>query len=182
MRARDIPDYIFRGSILSVDGQERVLKDFSLRVPEAPAQAPPPGRYRAPKKVLVLEFRDMAPMEYDPARVREIPGKMPEFIREGRKIFCRDPENSENRFARALNGEWEILSAYFEKENGVDLRLRLALQRGQGTKHIVISRIFNSRTMTPSPADERALVEAQKDVTANRPYVLKPRKLKNHRG
>ncbi|HYD17706.1 MAG TPA: hypothetical protein VEF76_04420, partial [Patescibacteria group bacterium] len=83
MEAKDIPGFIFRGAVLSVDGQEQVLRDYSLERPVVN------GRITR-DDVLYLRFKSGREMEYDPKRVQEIPGRIPDFLKPGKKIFLRE--------------------------------------------------------------------------------------------
>jgi hypothetical protein len=173
MRPQDIPDFIFRGAVLSVDGREQTIRDFSLQTPLVNGQ-PVRGA-----QSLFLAFADGSTLEYDPGRVREIPGRLPAFIYEGARIFCKDPvpRNAANaRFIKAANGEWEVAAFHFEKdEDDGRGRLRLSLKR-PGQQKAILSRHFNGRTMTPCLVDPAVPVyELQNDLAVRRPLMLKRR-------
>ncbi len=179
MRAKDIPEFIFRGAIVDVDGREETVKEFSLQTPLIN------GRPARSGQCLYLEFKSGAKMEYDARHVREIPGMVPEFLREGAHIFCKDPPSknkNEDRFRKAGNGEWEIVRVVPDKdEDDGQQRLRLLLKRPWVSGSWVVSRHFNSRTMTPIPsgqgtsAPETPVYELQNDIRVNKPIVLRPR-------
>lgn len=173
MRPQDIPEFIYRGAVVSVDGREQTVKDFSLQTPAIAARA------TRNAKVLHLAFGDGSSLEYDPGRVKEIPGKLPSFIYEGARIFCKDPvpRNAANaRFIKAANGEWEVTGFHFEKdEEDGKSRLRLLLKR-PGQQKAILSRHFNARTMTPCLVEPATPVyELQSDLQIRRPLVLRRR-------
>lgn len=176
MRAKDIPDFIFRGAIISVDGREETVKDFSLQTPVIN------GRAVKGAQSLYLAFKSGVALEYDVSRVKEIPGKLPEFIFEGAMIFCKDaiPKDKEGaHWATAANGAWEITNYHFEKDGNIQ-RLRLLMKRPWVPGKGILSRHFNPRTMTsmldepPAPPVEIVPVfELQNDITVKKPLVLK---------
>ena len=176
MRAKDIPDYIFRGAIIDVDGREETVKELSLQTPAIS------GRPVRGAQVLYLEFKSGRKMEYDISRVREIPGKAPDFIYEGAMIFCKDPipkDAGGARWANAANGAWEVTKFHAENDRGVT-RLRLLLKRPWVPGPGILSRHFNPRTMTPmvdgpgiAEAPETPAYELENDIQVGRPLVLK---------
>ncbi|TAL35294.1 MAG: hypothetical protein EPN97_07480 [Alphaproteobacteria bacterium] len=173
MRPQDIPDFIFRGAIIAVDGQEETVTDFSLQTPIVGGH-PVKGALS-----LYLEFKSGLALEYDIRRVREIPGRLPEFIREGAHIFCKDklPKDKEKaRTIEAANGEWEVTNFHYEKDTG---KFRLMLKRPWVPGKGILSRHFNPRTMTPLPpgAETPSVVtpvyELENDISVRKPLVLK---------
>ena len=176
MRAKDIPDFIFRGAIVAVDGREETVKEFSLQTPVIN------GRAVKGAQSLYLEFKSGAAMEYDVSRVKQIPGKLPEFIFEGAMLFVKDPiPKDENgaKWATAANGAWEITKCHVEKDGNIE-RLRLLMKRPWVPGPGVLSRHFNPRTMTPmpeSPENPKAaatpVYELESDLRVSKPIVLK---------
>jgi hypothetical protein len=176
MRAKDIPDFIFRGAIISVDGREETVKDFSLQTPLIN------GRAVKGAQSLYLEFKSGLSLEYDVSRIKEVPGKLPEFIYEGAMIFCKDPAPKDEegaRWATAANGAWEITNYHFEKDGNIQ-RLRLLMKRPWVPGKGILSRHFNPRTMTPmleepetSAAEVAPVYELQSDLAVKKPLILK---------
>ena len=176
MLPKDIPDFIFRGNILAVDGSEETVKDYSL------VDRRVGGRFASMEQDLYLEFKSGLTMIYDASRVKKIPGKAPEFIFEGAMVFCRDPlpkDASGARFTNAANGTWEITHFHFEKE-GKEERLRLLMKRPWVPGPGILSRHFNARTMTPVPdgpeiprSPETPAFELENDLRVRKPLVLK---------
>jgi hypothetical protein len=173
MRAEDIPDFIYRGAIVSVDGREEVVKEFSLQAPVIS------GRPVKGAQSLYLEFASGLAMEYDVGRIREIPDMAPGFIKIGARIFCKDPvpANVPNaNMLRAANGEWEIVNFHFEtRQEDNERRLRLFLKR-PGMKEGILSREFNPRTITPCHPDPLVPVyQLPNDLAVGKPLALRPR-------
>ena len=172
MRPQDIPGFIYRGAIVSVDGKEETVRDFSLETPLIN------GRPIKGALSLYLKFNGGLSLEYDLRRVREIPGKLPAFIHEGARLFLKHPvpKGAKKRpLMAAANGEWEITGHHFEK-NGDSQRLRLTLKR-PGTRDAILSVPFNPRTMTSCPPDPSIPVYAlRNDLVVGKPPALKPRK------
>lgn len=176
MRAKDIPDFIFRGAIIAVDGREETVKEFSLQTPVIN------GRPVKGAQSLYIELKSGLALEYDIRRVREIPGRLPEFIYEGAMIFCKDPipkDKEGAQWATAANGAWEVTSYHFEKEWKTP-KLRLLLKRPWVPGKGILSRHFNPRTMTPLLKDPEAPVapvtpvyELENDISVKKPLVLK---------
>ncbi|MDE1152730.1 MAG: hypothetical protein PW788_09360 [Micavibrio sp.] len=146
MKADEIPEFLFRGAVVSVDGRQQVVSQLSL---ERPVHKGIPG----PHDVLYLKFKSGLELEYQKDRVREIPGKPPEFIYQGAKIFCKYPPESKvpgKSFSTAVNGVWEVSSFNFR----ADKKLSVVLKRPTGGKsHMFLSRTFNSKAMFPVNAD-----------------------------
>ncbi|MEZ0226756.1 MAG: hypothetical protein ACAH83_19520 [Alphaproteobacteria bacterium] len=176
MRAKDIPDFIFRGAIISVDGCEETVKEFSLQTPLIN------GRPIKGAQSLYIELKSGVALEYDIRRVREIPGKLPEFIHEGAQIFVKDPipkDKEGAHWATAANGAWEITNFHVEKDTG---KLRLMLKRPWVPGKGILSRHFNPRTMTAMLKDPDAPIapvtpvyELENDISVGKPLVLKIR-------
>jgi hypothetical protein len=176
MRAKDIPEFIFRGAIIAVDGREETIKDYSLQTPVIN------GRPVKGAQSLYIELKSGLALEYDISRVREIPGRLPEFIYEGAQIFCKDPipkDKAAARWANAANGAWEVTNFHFEKDTG---KLRLMLKRPWVPGKGILSRHFNPRTMTQMlkdpdtpPAPVTPVYELEYDISVKKPLVLKIR-------
>lgn len=175
MRPEEIPEFIYRGAVVSVDGREQTVKEFSLQTPlGAPAKRGP---------CLYLEFASGLALEYNDVRVKEIPDRAPDFMRVGGHLFIKDPPSknpNEERFRKAGNGEWEITHFHFEKDDDGEQKIRVVLKRPwvPGNKG-VLSRHFNPRTMTPvgddfaAPAPLVPVYELQNDISVKKPIVLK---------
>ena len=150
MKAKDIPEFIFRGAVLSVDGREEVVSQLSL---ERPVHKGIPG----PEDVLYLKFKSGVELEYSAARVKEIPGKPPEFIYKGAKIFCKYPVEGSaaaKSFSAAVNGIWEVSSFHYGREiNPGERKLIVTLSRPAGKTTASMSRAFNSAAMFPAEPD-----------------------------
>jgi hypothetical protein len=172
MKSDDIPDFIFRGAVVSVDGREETVKDFSLQVPFVAG--------RRMDSVLYLAFKSGKDMVYEAARVKEIPGSVPDFLKVGAKIFCRDlSENKNDAFSRATAGEWTV-AAIHRHDNDHGTSLKLMLRRAVDNnprKYMTISRQFNAKTMTPvndsSEPDLPPSYELLENLTVRRPIVFK---------
>jgi hypothetical protein len=166
MRSDEIPPFIFRGAVLSVDGAEKVLRDFSLERPVVN------GRI-ARDDVLYLRFKSGVEMEYDAKRVAEIPGRIPDFLKPGEKIFLR--ETLADAFAKATNGVWQIDSVSAKQEGGIRLVLKRAADRPDKPNAIVrISRTFNSDTMSAIGRDEPVPVQKGPPEAPRGPIVAPP--------
>jgi hypothetical protein len=168
--------HIFRGAVVSVDGQEEIVRDYAWK-----------DRYETPTTIvlkgdLVIEFKSGRKEIYDARRIEEIPGVPPEFIYEGAMIFIKDPPSlnpDENRFREAGNGAWEITHWHFEKEDGEE-NIRLLLKRPWQEGKGFLSRHFNSRTMTElkdhpdiPKARKTPVYELADDLQVKKPLVLK---------
>jgi len=142
MKADEIPEFLFRGAVVRVDGKKEVVSQLSL---ERPVHKGLPG----PHDVLYLKFKSGLELEYKPERVEEIPGQPPEFIYEGAKIFCKYPPESSmpgKAFSNAMNGVWEVSSFGVR----ADKKLNVVLKRPTGGKNnMYLSRTFNSNAMFP---------------------------------
>jgi hypothetical protein len=179
VRAEDIPEFIFRGAVVAVNGREETVKEFSLLTPVTNTR----GRGK-PEPCLYIEFRNGLCMEYDAGKIREIPGRVPDFIHEGARIFCKDPPSkkpTEDRFRTAGNGEWEVVRFNVGKDDDGKQRLRLLLKRPWVPGDAILSRHFNPRTMTPIPGGQGTAVppvpiyELQNDISVKKPLVFRPK-------
>jgi len=146
MLPEEIPPFIFRGAVLSVDGAEQSVREFSLERPLVN------GRI-ARDDVLYLRFRSGLEMEYDPKRVAEIPGRIPDFLKPGEKIFLR--EMLTDAFARATNGVWQIDRVSAKKDADIKLVLKRVEDRTDKKNVIIrITRTFNGDTMSAVGREE----------------------------
>ncbi len=178
MKAKDIPEFIFRGAVLSVDGKEEVVSQLSL---ERPVHKGIPG----PEDVLYLKFKSGLALEYSAARVQEIPGKPPEFIYKGAKIFCKYPVEGNaaaKSFSVAVNGIWEVASFHYGRDaDPAHRKLIVTLSRPAGKTTASISRAFNSAAMFPaepsSPLPRQTPVyQLDKNLSVRRhPVRFKPK-------
>lgn len=162
----EIPPFIFRGAVLSVDGGEQVVRDLSLERPIVN------GRI-AREDVLYLRFKSGVEMEYDPKRVAEIPGRIPDFLKPGEKIFLR--ETLTDAFARATNGVWQIDSVSAKQEAGIRLVLKRPADRPDKPGAIMrISRRFNSDTMSAVGRDEAVPLQKEPVEPPRGPIIAPP--------
>lgn len=143
MTPDDIPDFLFRGAIVSVDGVERVLKDLCLAIPEDSQ------RFRKEDEVLVLQFKDGLITQYDPERVKEVHGRAPDFIRTGEQIFWRE----ERRDMQKYNGVWDIESYTVTKDELRGLpktQVNLSLRQKTNSTTTYLTQKFNALTIFPT--------------------------------
>lgn len=172
MRDEEIPDFLFRGAIVSVDGEERVLKDLCLAIPEDSA------RFRKEDEVLVLQFKDGLIVRYDPERIKEVNGRAPDFIRVGAQIFWREEQRDRQKY----NGVWEIESYKVTKDELYGLpktQVDLSLRRKNNATTTYLTQKFNAKTMFPlrkdaheTPHDDLRSI-LQKDVKVLKPIQFK---------
>lgn len=171
MKSEDIPDFLFRGAIVSVDGVERVLKDLCLAIPEDSA------RFRKQDEVLVLQFKDGLIVQYDPERIKEVHGRAPDFIRVGEQIFWRE----ERRDMQKYNGVWEIESYKVTKDELRGLpktQVDLSLRQKNNSTTTYLTQKFNAKTMFPvrkegDPANDDLPSILKKEVKVLKPIQFK---------
>ncbi|MEZ0259929.1 MAG: hypothetical protein ACAH80_02910 [Alphaproteobacteria bacterium] len=174
MKKVEIPDFIYRGAIIDVDGCAETVKDFSVQIPIVNGK-------RIDAQVLYLQFKSGKDMVFDAKRVKEIPGQAPEFLKVGAKIFCRDlSQNNNDAYSRATAGEWTVNSVHREdKDHGIYLRVRLTRPIEGTRKYMTISRQFNAKTMTAindnSEPDLPPAYELQEDLMVRKPIIFKPK-------
>ena len=151
MTPQEIPEFIFRGAVLNVKGREETVVSLSLETPVVTAKN---GlRQVAPDQVLYLKFKSGLEMEYDSNRVFEIPGRAPDFIHKGARIFCRSTPGPNKRgagFSTALNGVWEVAS---HKIKSGELQVVLKRPSVDGGGDVYLSRAFNAKSMFPVSPD-----------------------------
>jgi|GEM_PF-1423625 len=146
MREKDIPEFLFRGAIVSVDGVEKVVKDLCLAIPE---DSP---KFDLDAQVLVLQFKSGEIVQYDPNRVEEVHGRAPDFIRVGAEIFWRETRSDMKQY----NGVWKIESYEVGKDplrGDPHTKVELSLKRQEGQRSTYLRRAFNANTMYPVKAD-----------------------------
>ncbi len=167
MKPDEIPSFIFRGAVLSVDGAEQVVKDLSLERPVVN------GRI-VRDDVLYLRFKSGLEMEYNAKRVAEIPGRIPDFLKPGEKIFLR--ETLTDNFARASNGVWQIDSVSAKADGHIRLVLKRAAEDRPDKPNAIarISRTFNSETMSATGSDAPVPVEKPLVETPRGPIIAPP--------
>lgn len=162
----EIPSFIFRGAVLSVDGAEQVVKDLSLERPVV-------NRRIARDDVLYLRFKSGLEMEYDAKRVAEIPGRIPDFLKPGEKIFLR--ETLTDAFAKATNGVWQIDSVSAKLDGDIRLVLKRAADRpDKPNATAFISRTFNSDTMSAVGRNEPVPLQTGPTEAPRGPIIAPP--------
>lgn len=175
MIREEIPDFLFRGAIVSVDGVERVLKDLCLAIPENNAH------FRKEDEVLVLQFKDGLIMQYDPERIQEVHGRAPDFIRVGEQIFWRE----ERRDMQKYNGVWEIESYKVAKDELRGLpktQVDLSLRQKNNTTTTYLTQKFNAKTMFPVRKDGEPANDDLSSILKKEVQVLKPIRIKKDAG
>lgn len=171
MTPEEIPDFLFRGAIVSVDGVERVLKDLCLAIPEDSQ------RFRKEDEVLVLQFKDGLITQYDPERIKEVHGRAPDFIRAGEQIFWRE----ERRDMQKYNGVWDIESYTVTKDELRGLpktQVNLSLRQKTNSTTTYLTQKFNAKTMFPmhkegEPANDDLPSILQKELKVLKPIQFK---------
>lgn len=174
MKPENVPDFLFRGAIVEVDGVEKVLKDLCFAIPE---DSP---HFRREDEVLVLQFKDGQITPYDPERIKEVQGRAPDFIRVGAEIFCREERADQKKY----NGVWKIESYKVDKHALYGLpktQVDLSLRQTNGSTTTYLTRTFNAKTMFPVKDDKDAANDdlpslLQKDVKLLKPIQLKSQK------
>ncbi len=175
MKHEEIPDFLFRGAIVSVDGVERVLKDLCLAIPEDSA------RFRKEDEVLVLQFKDGLITQYDPERIKEVHGRAPDFIRVGAQIFWRE----ERRDRQKYNGVWEVESYKVTKDSLYGLpktQVDLSLRQKNNATTTYLTEKFNAKTMFPVRKDDEPANDDLPAILRKEVKVLKPIQFKKGAG
>jgi hypothetical protein len=175
VKPEDIPDFLFRGAIVSVDGVERVLKDLCLAIPE---DSP---RFRKEDQVLVLQFKDGLIVQYDPDRVKEVHGCAPDFIRAGEKIFWRAERGDMQKY----NGVWEIEAYRVVRDECQGLpktQVELSLRRKKDATSTYLTQKFNAKTMFPVRKEEEPANDDLPSLLKKNVRVLKPIRFKKGGG
>ena len=172
MKPENIPDFLFRGAIVAVDGVEKVLKDLCLAIPEDSTH------FRKEDEVLVLQFKDGQIAQYDPERIKEVHGRAPDFIRVGAEIFCREDRSDLKKY----NGVWKIESYKVDKHALYGLpktQVDVSLRQTRGNTTTYLTRTFNAKTMFPVKNDNDAANDDLPALLQKELKVLKPIQLKN---
>jgi len=175
MKPEDIPDFLFRGAIVSVDGAERVLKDLCLAIPQDST------RFRKEDEVLVLQFKDGLIVQYDPERIKEVHGCAPDFIRVGERIFWRE----ERRDMQKYNGVWEIESYKVAQDELYGLpktQVDLSLRQKTNNTTTYLTQKFNAKTMFPLRKEGEAANDDLPSILKKEVKVLKPIRFKKGDG
>lgn len=171
MKPDKIPDFLFRGAIVNVDGVEKVLKDLCFAIPE---DSP---HFHKEDEVLVLQFKDGQITQYDPERVKEVHGRAPDFIRVGEEIFWREERSDMKKY----NGVWKIESYKVDKHALYGLpktQVDLSLRQVKGNTTTYLTRTFNAKTMFPVKNDKDAANDDLPALLQKELKVLKPIQLK----
>lgn len=175
MTRDEIPDFLFRGAIVSVDGVERVLKDLCLAIPEDSQ------RFRKEDEVLVLQFKDGLIAQYDPERMKEVHGRAPDFIRTGDQIFWRE----ERRDMQKYNGVWDIESYTVTKDELRGLpktQVNLSLRQKNNSTTTYLTQKFNAKTMFPVRKEGDPVNDDLPSILKKELKVLKPIQFKKGSG
>lgn len=162
MKPEDIPDFIYRGGLIEVDGTEHVIRDFCM-VRKAKDFSLP--------EILVIQTKSGDIFEYDAQRVREVHGRAPDFIRPGVELFWRETQADMQKY----NGVWRV-DRYEVTPDPLrgkpHTKVELSLTRQQGNTTTSLRRVFNAATMFPVKPDAqpgRLAHILQQDIS-----VLKP--------
>lgn len=162
MKPEEIPSFIYRGAIISIDGEEHTVRDFCLARKEKNFSAP---------EILVIQTKAGDIVEYDPERVKQVHGRAPDFIRVGAEIFWRENRADMTHY----NGVWKIESYEVGKDplkGEPHTKVELSLSRRNGAKSTYLRRAFNAETMHPVKPDStpgRLAHILQRDIS-----ILKP--------
>jgi hypothetical protein len=144
----DIPGFIFPGAVVAVHGREETVKDYALK----------DGR-------LELHFRDGSMIDYNPDDVRRIPGRIPDFIREGAKLRV-NMGSAARRHMMPPVLDWTISSFGLVTHANGEETISLTLKVGKPPQFCMHD--FDPRVMTPVEADEKPPA-LEKPISVSRP-------------